>query len=118
MRRLVKMGKLLALIVVGLVLGFDPVFAVLFTDKHAHSDYIMGLLFVGGAFAMLAGLSGLLARSWRVPFILTPPSILILIAYSYRETQQIPYHFAVAGTLLLSTALGAVAGSHLRSSGR
>jgi len=118
MRYLITVGKVLAPFVFGLVLAFYPVFLVLFTDKHTQSDYSIGLLFVGGAFTVMAGLTGLLMGSGRLPFMLTSPAILVLVAYSRTEPQQMLYHLAVLGTLVLGTAVGAVAGSRVRTLGR
>ena len=114
MRRVRVVGKALVLFVVGLVLAFYPVFLVIFSDKRSTSDYVTGLVVVGVAFLIIAGISALLLRSWRYPVWLTVPAVLVLMSYSLQETQQIQYHVAVFLVLVAGTALGAVAGSRLR----
>jgi len=108
-------GKVLFLLVVGLVLAVIPVFDVIFTDKHSRSDYAVGLVLVGAAFLIVGGTAAVLTRSWRLPFWLTPPPILVLVAYSRTEPQQIPYHAAVLAALLAGTATGAVVAARLRA---
>lgn len=107
-----------AALLIGLVLAIYPVFAILFGDKHGQSDYVTGLLFVGGVFFFGAGVTGIATRSWKFPLWLVVPSLIVLAEYSQKEPQQMPYHLAVCTALVSGTVAGGVAGSRLRASKR
>ncbi len=71
MRSVRAIGIAVLLFIAGLPLAFFSVFAIVFSDKHSQSDSIIGLAFDFAEFAVVAGIAGLLLRSWLMPFWLT-----------------------------------------------
>lgn len=110
MHTVMVVGRVL---VVGIGLAFTPVFAVIFGGNPEQTGY-GSLLLVAGAYLICAGITGLLTRSWKVAFWLTPPAILVLMGYSAIDTSGTRFHLAVLLALAVGTAVGAVTGSWLR----
>lgn len=114
-RAAIALATVLALFIVGLVLGVFGTFLVVFSDKHSQSDYVLGVLMVGAEFLVVAGIAALVLRSWRYPFVLAIPSLLILWWYSTRETDKIQFHMVVLAALMIGTVLGALSGYAIRA---
>ena len=115
--KMIKGVSYIIVALVGILVGFFVAFNIVYSDVVGLLDRFGSLAYVFLAYIVCGsvfefarpdlGLSGVL---W-----LTAPGISMLVAYSFREPQQITLHILVAAIAVFSATLGAVLVQSMRS---
>jgi hypothetical protein len=99
------------------LLGLPPAFflvlAALFGDGTA-ADYPLVFLLVASVYAVLGGVVGFAAWSWRAGPILPAGAAMAVLAYAVREPGVLPLGVGPLAAVLGAASLGATARAALR----
>ena len=103
--------------IVGLIPGFFIVFNSVFTDSSGDLiERLVTFLLVIVVYVILGFIFGLIekSKSWLTWFSLSLPAVIILVLYSFKETNLLGLNILYASLTLGSSWLGAYASGCLR----